>query len=348
MKVFLTGANGFIGSWTLRFLIANRYHVRICLRKGAVIDNIREYLDKVEVFWGDLTDVEFVKMCISGCDAVIHLAGKIVTLISSKRRDEVISSNYMTTLNVFSESLKAGVKKVVFLGSIFGLGKGRGMEFADESVKFNLERLQDFIPYVRAKRMAEILADNFYERGLPVVRVYPNYCLGEGDIYLSSSKAILPFVLGMKFYFDMGINIQWVGDAARSLIIALEKGKEGEKYLVGGENLTMEEIAIKVNAILGRPDGVERKLKRVDPKYFRLLFYLPKFLLEFIEDNILKKYKIDLGMIFIATEKYWFYSDRKARKELGYTSRSLDEVLEEAVNWLKNFVKSTTYRKVLA
>lgn len=334
--IFLSGASGFIGSHTLEELLKNKYKVRISLRKGSNTDNIKKFLDKVEVFYGDLSDRYFAEECVKDSEYVIHIAGKVDTSVSSSKREEIILSNYLTTNNIFSSALKAKVKKVVFLGSIFGLGKSKNKTPADENVEFNLYHLAKKIPYIRAKRMSEIMADDFLEMGLPIVRVYPNFCIGKGDIYLSSSKAILPFLNGVNIYFEGGINLQWVGDAAKALVLALEKGKEGEKYLVGGENLTSEEIFEKVMKITGK----EAKGRKISPSVFKIFFYLPQPILDIAERMLKRKIKLDIGSLMILTEKYWFYSDEKARRELGYTSRPIDETISEAVNWLKEFLKT--------
>jgi len=335
-KVYLSGATGFIGSWTLKALIERGYNVRISIRPSSNLENIKRYIEdgKVEVLEGDLHDYEFAKKCVKGCKGVIHVAGWVNVSVNPKHKDEIIRSNYETTKNVISASAEEeGIEKIVFLGSIFGLGKGKGREIADENVEYNLWKLAEKIPYVKAKRMSEELIDDFVERGLPIVRVYPNFCIGEGDIYLSSSRSILPYAIpgGMKFYFDMGINIQWVGDAAKSLVLAFERGKPGEKYLVGGENLFMKEIAKIASRFSGNPSP---KIK-IDPEIFKIFLLTPQNLLVKVE-KLIRKTGLDIGMLLISSYKYWFYSDEKARRELGYTSRPAEETIKEATEWILN------------
>jgi dihydroflavonol-4-reductase len=339
--VFLTGATGFIGSWTLKELLSNGYKVRISLRENSNTKNIKSFLDKVEVLFGDLKDENFVRECLKGCEYVIHTAGKVDTSLIKEKQAEIMTANYISTQNLFKQAIRSRVKKIVFLGSIFGLGKGKDKNLADETVQFNLEHLEKKIPYVRAKRMSEIIADEYIRAGLKCVRVYPNFCLGEGDIYLSSSKAILPFVMGMNFYFDMGINIQWVGDAAKALVLALEKGKEGEKYIVGGENIHYEKIGKIVCERLGKPSPKTK----VSPKIFKIFLFTPQKILELIEKKILKNVKLDVGTLLIASEKYWYYSDNKARNELGYSSRSVEETLYEAVDWITEQMNKRVKKK---
>ncbi len=332
MKVFLSGATGFIGSHTLKTLLERGYFVRISIRKNSVCENIKGFLESCDVMEGDLSDLDFALKCVRGCDAVIHTAGKVLPSIQENVRSDVIRSNYTTTHNIFAACEKEKIDRIVFLGSIFGLGKGNGKNPADENVQFNLRRLEEKIPYVKAKRMAEVLADRFVKRGVPIIRVYPNFCLGEGDIYLSSSKAILPFVAGMDLFFDMGLNIQWVGDAAKSLVLALERGKDGEKYISGGDNIMFEEVGKIVAKIMGRkPPG-----KKINPTIFKFLFFLPDKILRKLDAWMARRIKIiDVGMLLISSERYWFYSDKRAREELGYTSQPLEETLKEAINWLR-------------
>jgi dihydroflavonol-4-reductase len=335
--VFLTGATGFIGGWTLKELLKKGYKVRISLRPNSNTENIKSLLDKVDVYTGDLRDENFVRECLKGCEYIIHTAGKVDTSLRKEKLGEIMASNFISTQNIFKQAIRAGIKKVVFLGSIFGLGKATGKELADEKVEFNLEHLEKKIPYVRAKRLSEIIADEYIRAGLKCVRVYPNFCLGYGDIYLSSSKAILPFVMGMKFYFDMGINVQWVGDAAKALLLALEKGKEGEKYIVGGENIHYEKIAEIVCEKLGKAPPKTK----INPKIFKVFLFLPQRILDVIERKLFEKTKLDLGALLIASEKYWYYSDKKARDELGYTSRPAEETLHEAVDWLSSKLRES-------
>lgn len=333
MKVFLSGANGFIGSWTLKFLLKDGYDVRICLREKSNIQNIKDVKDRVEVLNGDLSDKEFALKCVDGCDAVIHTAGKVTPSINAND-EELLSSNYISTYNILRASELKKIKKIVFLGSIFGLGKGKGREIADENIDFNLQELAKLIPYIRIKRMAEKTVEEFINSGVPIVRIYPNFCLGEGDIYLSSSKAILPFVLGIKFYIDGGINIQWVGDAAKSLILGMKKGKEGEKYITGGANLTTYEIAEKVSNITGKKPPENK----INPIVFRAMVKLPYPVICIINKIFDKKMKIDLGSVIISSYGYWFYSDDKAKRELGYTSRPVDETIRESVNYITEII----------
>ena len=335
-KVYVSGATGFIGSWVIKNLIQKGYDVRVSVRPSSNTENIKKYVaeGKIEVFEGDLEEPDFARKCVKGCDAVIHLAGWVNVSLNPKLKDRIIRANYNTAKNVLSASYHEDrIKKVVFLGSIFGLGKGEGREIADEQVEYNLWGLASKIPYIKAKRMSEEIADEFSEKGLPITRVYPNFCLGEGDIYLSSSKTIFPYVVpgGMKFYFDMGINVQWVGDAGKSLVLALERGKNGEKYLVGGENLFMKEVADISSRFAGNPPP---KYK-IDPVVFRPLLLAPPYLLYRVEKYV-RKFGLDAGMLLISSYKYWFYSDDKARKELRYRSKSAESTIQEATKWILN------------
>jgi dihydroflavonol-4-reductase len=123
--VFLTGATGFIGSWTLKELLSNGYKVRISLRENSNTKNIKSFLDKVEVLFGDLKDENFVRECLKGCEYIIHTAGKVDTSLIKEKQAEIMTANYISTQNLFKQAIRSRVKKIVFLGSIFGLGKGK-------------------------------------------------------------------------------------------------------------------------------------------------------------------------------------------------------------------------------
>ncbi|MBI2059846.1 MAG: NAD-dependent epimerase/dehydratase family protein [Nitrospirae bacterium] len=335
-RVYVSGATGFIGSHTMRVLTERGYRVRISRRKSSKIENLAAHQNGVEILDGDLGDLAFAKECVKGCDGVIHLAGWVRMSVDPKLEQEVIRSNYQTTRNVFEACRAAGTPRVVFLGSIFGFGRGEGREAADETVQFNLEDLARKVPYVRAKKQCEEARDEFVGKGVPVVTVYPNFCFGEGDVYLSSSRAIVPYLKGqMSVYLDGGINVQGVDDAGASLVLGLEKGKAGEKYLSGGENLEYREMY----RILESATGIKAPRRAVNPALLNIFYRLPRAALVPVERFLYSRLKLEMGMVLIAAKRYWYYSDAKIRRDLGYVSQPAPVVLGKAARWLQSHLR---------
>lgn len=334
--VYVSGATGFIGSHTMRVLAERGYRVRISRRKASKVENLTDYLNKTEILEGDLGDLSFAKECVEGCDGVIHLAGWVRMAVDPKVEQEVIRSNYQTTRNVFEACRAAGTPRVLFLGSIFGFGRGEGAEAADETVKFNLEDLAKKVPYVRAKKQCEEARDEFVGKGVPIATVYPNFCFGEGDVYLSSSRALVPYLKGqMGVYLDGGINVQGVDDAATSLVLGMEKGKPGEKYLSGGENLEYREMY----RILEGITGIKAPRRGINPAVLNIFYRLPRAALVPVERFLYDRFKLEMGMVLIAAKRYWYYSDAKIRRELGYVSQPAPVVLGKAARWLQSHLR---------
>jgi dihydroflavonol-4-reductase len=193
MKTLLTGATGFVGSHLLRQLIERGEEVRVTVRPGSSRMNIKGIDEnKFEKIQGDLSDPEFAPRALEGCRRLYHLAG----LVSTRKKDipAIEKSNYDSTVNLFRAGLKLGLEKVVYLASIFALGKGTREKPADEGIEYNLGNWQ--IPYFQAKRKAELESYRLLKEGLPIVYVYPTFCLGPGDVYLSSGAMVVQFLKG--------------------------------------------------------------------------------------------------------------------------------------------------------
>ncbi len=315
-KVLVTGGTGFIGRNLVDELINNGYEVKVLVRTPGKLN----WEGKVKEVRGDILDYESLLPAMEGVHGIFHLAG----VISTRKRDErkMYEINYIGAKNVFRAAMENGVNRFLYLASIFALGTGTREQPANEEVEYNLGHMK--IPYFRAKRIAEIESLRYLEKGLPITYVYPTFCIGPGDEYISSSRLIVDFINGrIPAAAPGGFNVIDVRDTARGLRLGYEKGKEGEKYIIGGTNITYREFLQKLAKLTGK-------------KAPRLI--MPAPILKYtgiLLDGLMKDPPIDYGT-GLMSGYYWYYDDSKARKELGHTSRPLEESLRDAVEWFKN------------
>lgn len=330
MNAFLTGATGFVGSNLLRRITGEYERVYVLVRSSSVSENIKWIEgEKVSLVKGDLLEPSSFIKELSKCEHVYHTAGFIGTNRAFK--EIVFKLNYETSLNLLKCVEMTKPLKVVYLASIYALGKGKKDKPADESVEFNLQDFAEKIPYIKAKRMAEEQAFRFAEKGVPIVFGFPCYCVGPGDIYLSSSRIVLASMNGfLRFYVDGGINVVDVRDVVDGLYLCMKNGKLGEKYILGGYNLTFKELGHELSKVTGTTP------------YFKTPHFVIKtggYLAELIFG---KGSIIDYGSALIMCE-YWFYNSEKAKRELGWSIRPLSETLKDSVEWLR--MNKTYYGK---
>ena len=226
--------------------------------------------------------------------------------------------NVETTRNLFTAARERPIERIVYLASIFALSGG-GLRPATEDSPWLLDGFP--VHYVQAKREAELFARDCAAAGMPIIFAYPTFCYGPGDVYESSSELVLGFLRGrIPAYVNGGHNAIDVRDAASGLIAAMERGVVGERYLIGGENVTFEQMFALLAKITGRhaprvklPASAARAIGRVADR-------VPP----------------DLPLteqIALMSSRHWYYDDAKARAELGHTSRPLEETLRDAVEW---------------
>ena len=319
MTILVTGANGFIGSHIVRSLLERGYPVRAFVRDNADMRNLS--CPDIEIVRGDLLKASTVVNAAAGCRAVIHAAGWINTHPFNSWR--VWETNFVGTANVLTAALKAGVDKVIYTASVFTLGVGVGGQPANESVAYNLSHLK--FAYISARRAADAKAAGLLETGLPLVFVYPTYCIGPGihDLSASPYRQMIAFLRGrMPFYSSGGLNLADVRDVAEAHVLALEHGGVGQKYLAGGENITFRDLLTR----LAKAAGVRRVV-------------LPAPKAAILAGGWLMQWFSRRPLMDAATAQLmryrWYYDSTKAMGELGYTPRPLDETLRDMVAWLR-------------
>lgn len=248
MKVCITGATGFIGSHVARLLLERGHGVRALVRKTSSLANLEGL--PIERAEGDVCDASSVRAALAGCDAVIHTAGVAHFMPGEEARMYAVNEGSVRI--VLGEALKAGVTRAVMTASTACLGGSPVPRVADESTPSNAETsgIDYFISKYRGEQAALALA----REGLPVSILMPVVCLGPGDIYASSAttfkgiaaRQIPVFVPGGASFCD-------VRDVAEAHVVALERGRPGERYLLGGHNLEIADMMTRTARMAGVP-----------------------------------------------------------------------------------------------
>lgn len=321
---FVTGATGFIGSHVLRLLQERGERLRILARNSSRKSNIEGI--GCEIAIGDLNDAMSLVRCVQGCQRVYHVAGDYRLWV--KNPQEIYDSNVAGTRNLLSACCEAGVERIVYTSTVGTIGMRQDGIPADESSPVNLDDMIGH--YGRSKYMAEQVAQEFAASGLPVVIVNPTTPIGWGDIRPTpTGKVILDFINGMMpAYVDTGLNLVGVADVAKGHILAMERGRIGERYILGGENWALDEIWDELARICGK------RTPRVPIPWIVAL--LAGYLDQFVIGTLLRREPfIPLDGVRMARYKM-YVSSEKARRELCYNPKPVDQALREAVEYFRH------------
>jgi len=324
MKTLVTGASGFVGSAIVRRLLDAGHNVRALLRPNSPQDNIKG-LD-VEITVGDLTDMATLKQAATGCSALFHAAADYRLWVPHPQ--SMYAANVDGTRNIMRAALDAGVQRVVYTSSVATLGTNQDGTPADEETPSSLDSMIGH--YKRSKFMAEALVHELIEKeALPAVIVNPSTPVGPRDIKPTpTGKMILDAARGrMPAYVDTGLNIAHVDDVAAGHLLALEKGIIGERYILGGENMSLKDILSQVATIAGRkPPRIRLPHNAVLP-------------MAWVVQGIARLSGTAQPIMTVdgvrMAKKRMFYSSAKAEQKLGYTHRAVVDALRDAVEWFR-------------
>jgi dihydroflavonol-4-reductase len=320
MKALLTGASGFIGGHVLDALLETGADVRCLVRDSSP----RRNLDgkSIEIVVGDLRDAESLQDATGGCEAVYHCAADYRFYAADPR--ELYDSNVEGTRNVMRAAASAGVSKVVYTSSVGALGLHADGSPADETTPVSLDDMVGH--YKRSKYLAERVADQWAAKGLPVVIVNPSAPVGDGDLKpTATGKMILDFLnRKVPAFVDTGLNLVDVRDVALGHLLAAEKGKVGEKYILGNRDMTLQEIFQTLSEMTGLPapriqlpHWVPMTFAALDTGFSRLIKRQPSVPLEAVK---LARYRM-------------FFDASKAVRDLGLPQTPVDRALRRAVDW---------------
>ncbi len=323
MKCFVTGATGFLGSHVARELLQQGADVRLLVRPTSRTENIADLAaDRVV---GDLQDPDSLKRGMAGCEVVFHVAADY--RLWAIDGQELYRSNLDGTRNVLQAARETGIRRVVYTSSVATMGFGNNGRITDESTPVTLSNMIG--DYKRSKFMAERLVIEAARGGQDVVLVNPTTPVGERDIKPTPTGRIIVDFLRRKFpaYVETGLNLVDVVDCAGGHLLAMEKAVPGERYILGGENLTLKQILDKLAAMTGLPSP---KLK---------MPYSVAFAAGAVDTLVTGKIRkreprVTLDAVRMGRKKM-FVTSAKAERELGWAPGPVDGALRRAVDWFR-------------
>jgi len=322
MKALVTGATGFIGANLVRQLLEQRYQVKALVRKESNRQNI-EGLD-IDVVIGDLRDRDSLEKALEGCEVLFHVAATYT--FWSPDPQAIYETNVKGTENILVAAQKMGTKKVIYTSTESTIGIADGQLGTEE-----METSLDLLPghYKKSKYLAEKFALKMCQEGLPLVIVNPTMPVGPWDIKPTpTGQVIVDFLNGrMPACVNTGLNVVDVEDVARGHILALEKGRLGQRYILGHKNLTLREIF----TILERITGIKA------PR-----FNIPIWLAlgaahmdEFISSRVFRQRPRIPVEAVRAASKFRYFDCSKAVSELGLPQTPVEEAFDKAVKWFR-------------
>jgi dihydroflavonol-4-reductase len=323
MLAFVTGATGFVGSHVARVLHEQGADLRLLVRSTSNPKNIEALHAERAV--GDLRDPASLQKATSGCDTVFHVAADYRLWIRDP--DQMYRSNVDGTRAILEAARKNGVRRVVYTSSVATMGFLANGHPADENSPVSLDHMIGH--YKRSKFMAEQVAIEAGKSGMDVVVVNPTTPVGEQDIKPTPTGRIIVDFLKKKFpaYVDTGLNLVDVDECARGHVAALEKGRSGERYILGGENLTLKQILDKLAQISGIPSP------KVRVPY--VLALATGVVDEIVTGHIRRgEPRATIDAVRMGRKKM-FVSSAKAERELGWKIVPVDNALARAVEWFR-------------
>jgi len=311
-KILITGANGFLGSAITKLALKKGYKVSVLVRKNSNLDNLMMFKSKINFFYGDLRNKDDLHEPIKEVDVIFHVGADY--RLWSRKPSEIYDTNVHGTENIALSALKLK-KKLVYTSSVAALGLDKDGGNEATRVEFN----QMVGDYKKSKYLAEKIIEKLVKKNLKVIIVNPSTPIGPGDIKPTPTGKIILDVLKRKMpaYVDTGLNFVHVDDVAEGHFLALKKGKIGEKYILGGENLNFKDFL----DIVSETGNVPKVKCKINFKYLIPLAFLNEFVCKF----------------FISRNPKMFFSSMKAKNKLGYRPRPVKNAIKDAVNWMNNY-----------
>ena len=321
MKTLITGANGFVGAAVARCLIKAEHDLRALVRPGSNRNNLTGL--PIEIAEGDLQDKNSLEKAVDGCTSVFHVAADYRLWVPNP--EHMYKTNVTGTRDLFLAAAAAGVEKIVYTSSVATLGLNANGTPADEDTPVSLD---DMIgPYKRSKYLAEETVKKLIEsRNLPVVIVNPSTPLGPRDIKPTpTGRIIIDALTGrMPAYVDTGLNIVHVDDVAQGHLFAWEKGKVGERYILGGENLSLKALLEMICEIGNKkPPSIRLPHNLIMP----IAWGLEKW-----AELSHRKPLVTVDEVRMS-KKLMYFSAVKAARALGYQFRPARQAVRDAIDW---------------
>src|SRR3990172_11575261 len=322
-NALVTGGTGFVGSHVVRRLCAEGLTVRVLARRTSPL-RLLESLP-VEVVFGDLLDPESLRKAVAGCDTVFHVAADY--RIWARHPQELYRNNVEDTEQILAVAQESGIRRFVYTSTVGTIGFSKnGAEGTEED--FPTTRALSG-HYKKSKFLAEQVALRYARQGFPVVVVNPTAPVGEGDRRpTDTGKIVLDFLnRNMPAYLDTGLNLVDVRDVAEGHLFAWRRGRPGERYILGGRNMSFKAILDTLSQITGLPSprlrlpcGVALCAGAANSFLARLSGRPPLIPLDGVR---MARYKM-------------YVSSAKAERELGYRTADVEPALERAVQWFRS------------
>ncbi len=324
MKTLLTGASGFVGAALARQLLEAGHELRTLVRPSSERDNLAG-LD-LEIVTGDLRDAASLQRALKGCRALFHVAADY--RLWTPRPEDLYASNVDGSRNIMRAALDAGVERIVYTSSVATLGLNADGSPATEETPVSIDDMIGH--YKRSKFLAEqAVRELIREQGLPAVIVNPSTPIGPRDIKPTPTGRIIVDAASGRIpaYVDTGLNIAHVDDVARGHVLAFERGETGERYILGGEDMSLRLILEHIARMTGRtPPRIRLSQSVVMP-----IAWLSECWARLTNGPEPRATLDGVRM----SRKWMYFSSAKARERLGYTHRPATEALHDALAWFQ-------------
>jgi dihydroflavonol-4-reductase len=322
MKALVTGATGFVGAAVARALLQEGWEVRALARKGSDRRNLRSIA--VEVVEGDLADAGSLAGALSGCEGLFHVAADY--RLGAFDPQQLYKTNVEGTRNILHAARDAGVRRIVYTSSVATIGIPKdGTPGTEESPSTLVDMIGH---YKRSKFLAEEVAREAASSGIAVVIVNPSTPVGPGDVKPTpTGQMVFDAAAGrMPAYVDTGLNIVHVDDVAQGHLLAYHRGRVGERYILGGQDMTLREILVDIARIVDRkppsvrlPSGVVMPIAYIAEAVARVTGRSTRITVEGVR----------------MARKRMFFSSAKAVRELGYQWRAPTQAFTDAIAWFR-------------
>ncbi len=327
-KILITGANGFLGSSITKLGLKKGFAVNVFVRKNSDLSNLKPYFSRINLYYGDLRDIDSLDKSVKASDIIFHVAADY--RLWARKPAEIFSTNVLGTENIAYKVLEHN-KKMIYTSSVATLAI-KNEEISDEDSEASIDEMVG--DYKKSKFLAErIILGLIKKKKLKAIITNPSTPIGPGDIKPTPTGKIILDVLEKKMpaYVDTGLNFVHVDDVAEGHFLALKNGKIGERYILGGENLEFKKFLDIVSEVAGVP--------KVKIKLNQSYLYPFAFL-----NEIFAKYFFDFSPSLTIdglrmSQKKMYFSSNKAKKLLRYRPRNVKNAIKDSVIWIeKNFL----------
>jgi dihydroflavonol-4-reductase len=322
MRALVTGASGFVGAAVARALAGAGWQVRVLVRTGSDRTNLRSL--PLDIAVGDLTDAASLVDAMADCEALFHVAADY--RLGAPDPSQLYRTNVEGTRNLLAAAKAAGVKKIVYTSSVATMGIPVDGSPGDERTPAALAAMIGH--YKRSKFLAEQVVLEAARAGAPAVIVNPSTPVGPGDVKPTpTGQLVLDAAAGrMPAYVDTGLNIVHVDDVAAGHLLAFHRGRVGERYILGGEDMTLRQILVYIAQLVGR------KPPRIRLPYAAILPIA--YIAEAVAYVTGRSGRVTLEGVRMS-RKHMFFSSAKAIHELGYQWRPPVQAFDDAVRWFR-------------